>query len=60
MSTFCFCLFSVLNELKECLIALWSDFRQGIIDTAIDQWRKCLQSCVRLSVKMVNMFEHLL
>ena len=29
--------FTVLNELKECLIAVWSDFRQDIIDSAIDQ-----------------------
>jgi len=39
--------FSVLNELKECLIAVWSDFQQVIIDTAVDQWRKRLQACVR-------------
>jgi len=29
--------FSVLNELKECLIAVWPDFQQVIIDTAVDQ-----------------------
>jgi len=34
---FAFCLFTVLNVLKECLIALCSDFRQVIIDTAVDQ-----------------------
>jgi len=28
---------SVLNVLKECLIAVWSDFRQAINDTAVDQ-----------------------
>jgi len=44
---FAFCSFNVLNELKECLIALWSDFRQVIIDTAFDQWRNRLQACVR-------------
>jgi len=28
--------FTVLNILKECLIiAVWSDFRQAIIDTAV-------------------------
>jgi len=26
------------------LIAVWSDVQQGIIDTAIDQWRKHLHS----------------
>jgi len=35
-----------VNELKECLIAVWSDFRQDIIDTAIDHWRNRLQACV--------------
>jgi len=34
---FTFCSFPVLNILKECLIAVWSDFRQVIIDTAADQ-----------------------
>jgi len=40
-------LFTVLNVLKECLIAVWFDFRQVIIDTAVDQCRKRLQACVR-------------
>jgi len=52
-----FCSFTVLNVLKECLIAVWSDFRQVIIDTAVDQWRKCLQACVRANG---GHFEHLL
>jgi len=38
---------SLLNELKERLIAVWSDFRQDIVDTAIDQCRKRLRTCVR-------------
>jgi len=42
-----FCSFNVLNELKERLIVVWSDFRQDITDTAIDQCRKRLQACVR-------------
>ena len=37
---------TVLNVLKEYLIAVWSDFRQVIIDFAVDQWRKRLQACV--------------
>jgi len=44
---FTFCSFTVLNELKERLIAVWSNVRQDIIDTAIDQCRKRLQACVR-------------
>jgi len=52
-----FCLFTVLKILKECLIAVWSNFRQVIIDTALDQWRKRLQACVRANG---GHFEHLL
>jgi len=29
--------FNVLNKLKECLIAVWPNFRQVITDTAVDQ-----------------------
>ena len=32
---FPFCSFTVHNVLKECLIAVWSDFRQVIIDFAL-------------------------
>jgi len=39
--------FTAFNELKDCLIAVWPDFRQFIIDTAADQRRKRLQACVR-------------
>jgi len=34
---FAFCSFTVLNKLKECLIAVWPDFPQVITDTAVDQ-----------------------
>jgi len=44
---FIFCSFTVLNELKERWIVVWSDFWQDIIETAIDQCRKHLQACVR-------------
>jgi len=46
-----------VHLLKECLIAVWSDFRLDIIDTAIDQWRKHLQACVGANGRH---FEHLL
>jgi len=36
---FTFCSFTVLKELKERLIVVWSDFQQDIIDTVIDQCR---------------------
>jgi len=45
-----------LDELKERLIAVWSDFQQDIIDTASDQWRKRLKACVRANG---GHFEHL-
>ena len=48
---------NTVDKLKERLIAVWSDFRQDIIDTAIDQWRKRLQACVRSNG---GHFEHLL
>ena len=41
---------SVLNVLKECVIAVWSDFSQVIADFAVDQWRKHFQACVRANV----------
>ena len=53
---FTFCLFTVLNELKECLIVVWSDLRQDIIDTASDQCRKHLQACVRANGRHLNTF----
>jgi len=55
--TFCFRSFTVLNVLKECLIAVWSDFSQVITDFAVDQWRKRLKACVRANG---GHFEHLL
>ena len=35
------------DELKERLTARWSDFWQGILNTAVNRWRKRLQTCVR-------------
>ena len=48
--------FNVLNKLKECLIAVWPNIQQVIIDAAIDQWRKRLHTCVRVSVDILNTF----
>ena len=44
-----------VDELKERLITVSSDFRQGILDTPIDQWRKRLQASVQI-VDILNMF----
>ena len=60
ISTFFFCLFTVLNRLKDLQLSkvgIWSDFWQDIIDNAVDQWRKHLKACVRANV---GHFEHLL
>ena len=46
-----------LDELKQRLVAVWSGLQQNIIDTAINQWRKRLQACVRADG---GHFEHLL
>jgi len=33
----------------------WFDFERDVIDAAIDQWRDCLRSCVRvLLVDVMN------
>ena len=36
-----------LAELKQRLVKVWADFKQTIVDRAIDQWRKRLQACVK-------------
>ena len=36
-----------LDELKQRLVKVWADFKQTIVDRAIDQWRKRLQACVK-------------
>ena len=48
--------FTVLNEMEERLIVVWSDVQQDIIDTAIDQCRKRLQACVRANGRHLNTF----
>lgn len=46
-----------VDELKQRLVEVWSDFGQIIVDEAIDNWRKRLQACVRARG---HQFEHLL
>ena len=36
-----------LAELKQWLVKVWADFKQTIVDRAIDQCRKWLQACVK-------------
>ena len=35
-----------LNDLKRCLIDVWADMQQSVIDDASDQWPKHLHACV--------------
>lgn len=46
-----------VNELKQRLVEVWSEFEQNIIDDAIDDWRRRLNACVRAKG---HQFEHLL
>lgn len=36
-----------INELKQRLLDVWHGMEQGIIDSAIDEWRRRLRACVR-------------
>ena len=36
-----------IDDLKQCLIAVWSQLKQSIIDKAIEQWRPRLRACIR-------------
>ena len=38
----------VIDDLRKRLMQTWFDFDQDIIDTAIDQWRDHLRSCLRV------------
>jgi len=49
-------LFVVLNELKERLIVVWSNFQEDINDTVFDQCRKHLQACVGANGGHLNTF----
>ena len=35
------------GELRQRLVSVWNDLEQHVIDTAVDQWRRCLAACVR-------------
>jgi len=46
-----------IDDLRKRLMQTWFDFDQDIIDTATDQWRDHLTSCVRAGG---GNFEHML
>ena len=35
-----------VDDLKQWLISVWAEFKQSIINKAIDQWRPRLRACV--------------
>jgi len=45
-----------IDDLRKRLMQTWFDFDQDIIDTAIDQWRDHLRSCVHANG---GHFEHM-
>ena len=44
-----------VDELKQRLIAVWEGMQQNVIDSAVDEWRKRLRTCVRAEGRQ---FEH--
>jgi len=46
-----------IYDLQKCLMQIWVDFEQNIIEAAIDQWRNSLRSCMRACG---GHFEHIL
>ena len=46
-----------MDQLKQCLVEVWSDVQQTVVDATIGEWGKRLRACVR--VKGPH-FEHLL
>ena len=45
------------DELRQCLLNVWSCIEQDVIDASIDQWRVRLEACVRSGG---GHFEHML
>jgi len=35
-----------VNELCECLISVWCELDQSVVNHAIDEWRRRLSACV--------------
>jgi len=46
-----------VNELKQRLVAVWYSLQQNFIDTAINEWRKRLRTCMHANGQC---FKHLL
>ena len=37
-----------VDQLKHCLVTMWSDVQQTVIDVAIGEWRKRLRACIHV------------
>ena len=48
-----------VDDLQKRWMQTWFDFDQEVIDTATNQWRDCLRSCVHRPTGNVH-FKHLL
>jgi len=35
-----------VDQLRECLISMWCELDQSVVNHAIDEWRHCLSACV--------------
>ena len=46
-----------VDQLKQCLVEVWSDVQQTVVNAAIGEWRKRLWVCIRVKG---HHFEHLL
>jgi len=45
------------DELRKRPVATWVEFQQCVVDYAVDQWQKRLETCIRAEG---GYFEHLL
>ena len=45
-----------IDELKQGLLHVWHGMDQGIIDSAVDEWRLHLRACVRTTVDTIYFF----
>ena len=36
-----------IDHLKECLICVWAQLKQSVVDKAVKRWRPRLRACIR-------------
>ena len=47
-----------VDELKQCLVAVWADMKQSVINKAIDEWRSRLAAFARDDILNICFVEH--